>query len=61
MNTITISKKEYRQLKEAERKLKAKTQQKKLRSASETHSLLKLTEPSFAFWENADDSVYDKL
>ena len=59
METVTISKKEYKRLKEAEKKLESSG---KLASRfTDDQALLKLSESAFVFWDNTDDSTYDNL
>ena len=69
METITISKKEYQALKRAERELQRYAAQAGHRAplrhlkglSAQDAALLKLSERSFEFWDNADDSIYDRL
>ena len=69
METITISKKEYQALKRAQRELERSAgkggtvaRQRRVRTLSpQDLALLKLSERSFDFWNNADDAMYDRL
>ena len=69
METITISKKEYQTLKRAQRELERRDKPAGygvLRRRAHTlvpqdFALLKLAARSCAFWNNADDAVYDRL
>jgi hypothetical protein len=69
METITISKKEYQALKRAARELlqyvgkaRQRAPKNRLKALPDQDALLlKLSERSFEFWNNADDSIYDRL
>jgi hypothetical protein len=69
METITISKKEYQALKRAQRELEqgakkadASAPQRRVRTLlPQDLALLKLAEPSFDFWNNGDDAIYDRF
>jgi hypothetical protein len=71
METITISKKEYRALKRAQRELERSgsvkqagyhtPQHRKPTLTPQDFALLKLAERSFDFWNNGDDAIYDRL
>jgi hypothetical protein len=69
MKTVTITKKEYEELRSAKEKLEEMAgagrtiggRKKSRVMDDEDLSLLGLAEKSFQFWDNPDDAIYDRL
>ncbi len=64
MDTVTISKKEYKALQDAKRRLERMAQPPlttKKKTAPRFDPLVRLAEGAFDFWNNPDDVIYDRL
>jgi hypothetical protein len=69
MDTITISKEEYGRLKEIKKRFEAELFNKDALTPfsadddvlDDDRVLMKLSEPSFSFWDNPDDAIYDNI